>query len=197
MATSFFYIHVMATSFFCIYIYIFIYIYIYKLTERSVVLLNAIFFIHICQRTICATYSGNKQSLYILDTIAYSRFLSALTLLFVKYALPFHAMPCSFREPAVVNESWRKLLVKLAKVEQRLTEDFFLQKTTTLSTRGGKGWHDATVSVAFRFLFFVLKRANIRIMFLCSSSTPGPQRCPGITNRRAWLPDRQASWWRL
>ena len=41
MATSFFYIHVMATSFF--YIYIDICIYIYKLTERPVVLLNAVF----------------------------------------------------------------------------------------------------------------------------------------------------------
>ena len=155
MATSYFYIYVMATSFFYIYVmatsFFYIYIYIYKLTERPVVLLNAICFIHICQRTICATYSGNKQSLYILDTIAYSRFLSALTLLFVKYALPCHAMPCSFREPAVVNESWRKLLVKLVKAEQRLSGGFFLQKTTTLSTRGGKGWHDATVSVAFRF----------------------------------------------
>ena len=63
MATSFFYIYVMATSFFSIYVmapsffYIFamatsffyinldIYIYIYKLTERPVVLLNAIFYI--------------------------------------------------------------------------------------------------------------------------------------------------------
>ena len=49
MATSFFYIYVMATSFFYIYIYIYvyiyiyIYIYIYKWTERPVVLLNAIF----------------------------------------------------------------------------------------------------------------------------------------------------------
>ena len=41
MATSFFYIYVMVTSFF--YIYIYIDIYIYKLTERPVVLLNAIF----------------------------------------------------------------------------------------------------------------------------------------------------------
>ena len=41
LATSFFYIYVMATSFF--YIYIDIYIDIYKLTERPVVLLNAIF----------------------------------------------------------------------------------------------------------------------------------------------------------
>ena len=41
MATSFFYIYVMATSFF--YIYIDVYIDIYKLTERAVVLLNAIF----------------------------------------------------------------------------------------------------------------------------------------------------------
>ena len=40
---SFFYIYVMATSFFYIYIYIYIYIDIYKLTERPVVLLNAIF----------------------------------------------------------------------------------------------------------------------------------------------------------
>ena len=39
MATSFFYIYVMATSFF----YIYIGIYIYKLTERPVILLNAIF----------------------------------------------------------------------------------------------------------------------------------------------------------
>ena len=51
MATSFFYNYVMAASFFYIYIriyiyiyvYIYIYIYIYKLTERLVVLLNAIF----------------------------------------------------------------------------------------------------------------------------------------------------------
>ena len=49
MATSFFYIYVMATSFFYIYVmatslfYIYIYIYICKLTERPVVLLNAIF----------------------------------------------------------------------------------------------------------------------------------------------------------
>ena len=43
MATSFFYIHVMATSFFYTYIYIYIFIDIYKLTERPVVLLNAIF----------------------------------------------------------------------------------------------------------------------------------------------------------
>ena len=49
MATSFFYIYVMATSFFFNYVmatslfYIYIYIYIYKLTERPVVLLNAIF----------------------------------------------------------------------------------------------------------------------------------------------------------
>ena len=41
MSTSFFYIYAMATSFF--YLYIYIYIYIYKLTERPVVLLNAIF----------------------------------------------------------------------------------------------------------------------------------------------------------
>ena len=41
LATSFFYIYVMATSFF--YIYIDIYIDIYKLTERAVVILNAIF----------------------------------------------------------------------------------------------------------------------------------------------------------
>ena len=41
MATSLFYIYVMATSFF--YIDIDIYIDIYKLTERPVVLLNAIF----------------------------------------------------------------------------------------------------------------------------------------------------------
>ena len=39
MATSFLYIYIMATGFF----YIYIYIYIYKLTERPVVLLNAIF----------------------------------------------------------------------------------------------------------------------------------------------------------
>ena len=44
MATSFFYIYVMATSFFYI-LYINIYIYIYKLTERPLVLLNAIFMI--------------------------------------------------------------------------------------------------------------------------------------------------------
>ena len=57
MATSFFYIYVVATSFFYFDIYIDIYIviyidvyidiyfdiYIYKLTERPVVLLNAIF----------------------------------------------------------------------------------------------------------------------------------------------------------
>ena len=47
MATSFFYIYVIATSFFCIYVmansFSYIYIYIYKLTERPVVLLNAIF----------------------------------------------------------------------------------------------------------------------------------------------------------
>ena len=49
MATSFFYIYVMATSFFYIYIDIYIDIYfdiyidIYKLTERPVVLLNAMF----------------------------------------------------------------------------------------------------------------------------------------------------------
>ena len=43
MATSLFYIHVMATSFFYTYIYIYIFIDIYKLTERPVVLLNAIF----------------------------------------------------------------------------------------------------------------------------------------------------------
>ena len=42
MATSFFFIYVMVTSFF----YIYIYIYIYKLTERPVVLLNAIFDLH-------------------------------------------------------------------------------------------------------------------------------------------------------
>ena len=41
MATSVFYIYVMAASFF--YIYIYIYIYIYKLEERPVVPLKAIF----------------------------------------------------------------------------------------------------------------------------------------------------------
>ena len=49
MASSFFYIYVMATSFFYIYIDICIdidiYIAIYKLTERPVVLLNAIFWL--------------------------------------------------------------------------------------------------------------------------------------------------------
>ena len=51
MATSFIYIYVMATSFFYIYVmatslfYIYNYIYIYKLTERPVVLLNAIFIV--------------------------------------------------------------------------------------------------------------------------------------------------------
>ena len=47
MATSFFYIYAMATSFFYIYVmvtsFFYIYIDIYKLTERPVVLLNAIF----------------------------------------------------------------------------------------------------------------------------------------------------------
>ena len=45
MANSFFYIYVLATSFFYIYVIAtsFLYIYIYKLTERPVVLLNAIF----------------------------------------------------------------------------------------------------------------------------------------------------------
>ena len=50
MATSFFYIYLMATSFFYIYVmatsFFYIYIYIYKLTERPVVLLNAIFDLH-------------------------------------------------------------------------------------------------------------------------------------------------------
>ena len=49
MATSFFYIYAMATSYFYIYematIFFYIDIDIYKLTERPVVLLNAIFFI--------------------------------------------------------------------------------------------------------------------------------------------------------
>ena len=43
MATSFFYIHVMATSSFYIYVMATSFFYIYKLTERPVVLLNAIF----------------------------------------------------------------------------------------------------------------------------------------------------------
>ena len=47
MATSFIYIYVMATSFFYIYVMAtsLFYIYIYKLTERPVVLLNAIFIV--------------------------------------------------------------------------------------------------------------------------------------------------------
>ena len=43
MATSFFYIYVMATSFFYFYVMATSFFYIYKLTERPVVLLNAIF----------------------------------------------------------------------------------------------------------------------------------------------------------
>ena len=43
MATSFFFIYVMASSFFYIYVMATSFFYIYKLTERPVVLLNAIF----------------------------------------------------------------------------------------------------------------------------------------------------------
>ena len=61
MATSFFYIYVMATSFFYIYIDIYIdicididiYIAIYKLTERPVVLLNAIFLPLLSKKSQC------------------------------------------------------------------------------------------------------------------------------------------------
>ena len=73
MATSFFYIYVMATSSFYIYIDIYFDIYIaiaididikidiyidieidiYKLTERPVVLLNAIFYLFCCVCVVC------------------------------------------------------------------------------------------------------------------------------------------------
>ena len=43
MAPSFFYIYAMATSFLYIYVMATSFFYIYKLTERPVVLLNAIF----------------------------------------------------------------------------------------------------------------------------------------------------------
>ena len=56
MASSFFYIYVMATSFFYIYM-IDIYIDIYKLTERPVVPLNAIF---VAELSIFITMSDDK-----------------------------------------------------------------------------------------------------------------------------------------
>ena len=64
MATSFFYIYVMFTSFFYIYVmatsFFYIYIDIYKLTERPVVLLDAIFdvaqFAHWVQRSVLPSH---------------------------------------------------------------------------------------------------------------------------------------------
>ena len=64
------------------------------------------------------------------------------------HALLFQRASCCER---ILKKASSQTCESWAKTELRI---FFLQKTTTLSTRGGKGWHDATVFVAFRFQFF-------------------------------------------
>ena len=87
MATSFFYIYAMATSFFYIYVmvtsFFYIYIDIYKLTERPVVLLNAIF---------SAGFTGCVGALRENTTLlaAYAIFLAILLLLEVQQLFLSH-----------------------------------------------------------------------------------------------------------
>ena len=86
---------------------------------------------------------------------SYSRFFSVLT-------LP-HGY-ATLRKGSCLEASLKTRIVELVKAKPK-------------HLGAGEVGHDATPSVAFRFLLFVLKNNN---MPLSASITPGPQHCPGI-----------------
>ena len=86
---------------------------------------------------------------------SYSRFFSVLT-------LP-HGY-ATLRKGSCLEASLKTSIVELVKAKPK-------------HLGAGEVGHDATPSVAFRFLLFVLKKNN---MPLFASITPGPQHCPGI-----------------
>ena len=96
MATSFFYIYVMATSFF----------YIYKLTERPVVLLNAIFTVWknilFSSPTSYIQLIGTKSSWNVVPTVIQKSPIVTMKTLRVETRIITITLTCSQREQAVI-----------------------------------------------------------------------------------------------